>query len=107
MMLEVEILEVKRTRLLELGIEWPDTLSLSPLPAMVASALTAPSSTTGSSTTTGGTLTLRDLRFNLNSGTIAASLSPVTVHARKQDSDANILANPRIRARNHEKAKKS
>jgi general secretion pathway protein D len=27
------------------------------------------------------------------------------VHARKQDSDANILANPRIRARNHEKAK--
>ncbi|MFC3110105.1 secretin N-terminal domain-containing protein [Undibacterium arcticum] len=104
-MLEVEILEVKRTRLLELGIEWPDTLSLSPLPAMVASALTAPSSTTGSSTTTGGTLTLRDLRFNLNSGTIAASLSPVTVHARKQDSDANILANPRIRARNHEKAK--
>jgi general secretion pathway protein D len=86
-MLEVEILEVKRTRLQDLGIKWPDALTLTPLPS-----------------TAGGTLTLRELR-NLNSDTIGAAISPLTVNARQQDTDANILANPRIRARNHEKAK--
>lgn len=86
-MLEVEILEIKRTRLLELGVRLPDRLTLTPLP--------------GSS---GGTLTLSDLR-NLNSGKLAAGVDPVTVNAHKQDTDANILANPRIRARNRERAK--
>lgn len=87
-MLELEVLEIKRTRLLELGIQWPNSLTLTPLPS-----------------SSGGTLTLRDLRTNLNSGTIGASVGPVTLHARKEDGDANLLANPRIRARNHEKAK--
>ncbi|TCP10610.1 general secretion pathway protein D [Crenobacter luteus] len=86
-MLEVEILEIKRSRLLELGIDWPDSISLSPL-----------------ASSAGGALTLRDLR-NLNSGGIGASVGPVTVNARKFDTDAKILANPRIRARNREKAK--
>jgi general secretion pathway protein D len=82
-MLEVEILEVKRTRLLDLGIRWPDQLSLSPLPA---------------------SLTLADLR-SLNSSRISAGIGPVTLNAKKIDADANILANPRIRVRNREKAK--
>ena len=86
-MLDVEILEVKRTRLLGLGIQWPDQLSLAPLPA-----------------TSGGSLTLNDLR-NLNSSSVGAAIGPVTINARKTDSDANILANPRIRVRNREKAK--
>jgi general secretion pathway protein D len=87
-MLEVEILEVKRTRLLELGIQWPNSLSLTPL------------SLTGAS----GKLTLADLGHQ-NSDTLAAGVSPATVRARSEDSDANLLANPRIRTRNHEKAK--
>lgn len=86
-MLEVEILEIKRTRLLDLGIRWPDQLSLTPL-ASAAS----------------GVLTMADLR-NLNGAGIAAGIGPVMLNARKADSDANILANPRIRARNREKAK--
>jgi general secretion pathway protein D len=86
-MMEVEILEVKRTRLLDLGIRWPDQLSLSPIAGGA-----------------GGVLTVADLR-NLSSATTAASIGPVTINARKTDSDANILANPRIRARNREKAK--
>ena len=87
-MLEVEILEVKRTRLLELGIQWPNSLSLTPL--------SLGGGTTG--------LTLRDLRGQ-NSGTIGAGIGPITVKARQDDSDAKLLANPRIRARNREKAK--
>lgn len=90
-MLEVEILEIKRNKLMDLGIQWPDSLSLSPLPSAAASAA-------------GGVLTLRDLR-GLNSSTIAAGIGATVINARRQDADANILANPRIRARNHEKAK--
>ena len=86
-MLEVEILEIKRSRLLNLGVQWPQSIGLAPLAAAG-----------------GAGLTLNDLR-NLNRDRIGASISPVTVNAKKQDSDANILANPRIRARNHEKAK--
>lgn len=88
-MLEVEILEVKRTRLLELGIQWPNSLSLTPLPLTGA---------------TGSKLTLADLGKQ-SSSTLAAGVSPATVHARNEDTDANLLANPRIRTRNHEKAK--
>jgi general secretion pathway protein D len=86
-MLEVEVLEVKRTRLLELGIQWPGQLSLTPL-----------------STTGGTTVTLNDLR-NINSNTLGAGINPVVVNLRKQDSDANLLANPRIRSKNREKAR--
>jgi general secretion pathway protein D len=86
-MLEVEILEVKRTRLLDLGVRWPDQLSLTPLP-----------------TAAGGSLTLADLR-NLTSATVGATVGPLSINAKKTDTDANLLANPRIRARNREKAK--
>lgn len=86
-MLEVEILEVKRTRLLDLGIRWPDQLSLAPI-----------------ASGTGGVLTVADLR-NLNSATTAAAVGQVSIIAKKTDGDANILANPRIRVRNRDKAK--
>lgn len=85
-MLEVEILEVKRTRLLDLGIRWPEQISLSPLAAST------------------GALSVADLR-GLNSETLGATIGPATINAKKVDSDTNILANPRIRVRNREKAK--
>ena len=86
-MLEVEILEVKRTRLLDLGVRWPEQLSLNPL----------------SSSTTRG-LTVSDLR-GVNATTLGATINPLVINARKVDGDANILANPRIRVRNREKAR--
>jgi general secretion pathway protein D len=94
-MLEVEILEVKRTRLLDLGIRWPDQLTLTPL---------ATSATSSTGAVAGGALTLADLR-GLNSASIGAGIGPVSINAKKTDTNANILANPRIRARNREKAK--
>ena len=86
-MLEVEILEVKRTRLQSLGINWPGQLSLAPL---------ASSSTAG--------LTVADLR-GLNSATLGAKIDPLVINANRVDGDANILANPRIRVRNRDKAR--
>lgn len=85
-MLEVEVMEVKRSRLLELGIQWPSQLGLAPLK--------------GSS----GAVTLADLN-NLSGSTIQATLGSTLINARKEDQNGNILANPRIRVRNKEKAK--
>lgn len=107
-MLEVEILEVKRTRLQQLGMQWPASLGLTPLPSAATTTVGTGTGSTGTTTTTTtGTsngLTLRDLS-HLNRGTIGASIGSATLNANVQDGDANLLANPRIRARNHEKAK--
>jgi len=86
-MLEVEILEVKRSRLMDLGVVWPTTLGFSPL------------------STSGGTgITVYDLN-NLNQRTIGVTGAQLAINANKNDSDSNLLANPRIRVRNKEKAK--
>ncbi|SFV14638.1 secretin N-terminal domain-containing protein [Pseudoduganella namucuonensis] len=86
-MLDVEILEVKRTRLMELGVAWPSQLTLSPL---ISSG--------------GNVLTINDLN-HLNQRTIGLSSLSATINANKTDGDTNLLANPRIRVRNKEKAK--
>lgn len=85
-MLELEVLEVRRNRLLELGVQWPDQLTLTPLPSA------------------GTTVTLNDLN-NLSSSRTGATLANTIINLRKQDGDVNLLANPRIRAKNREKAK--
>lgn len=95
-MLEVEILEIKRSRLMELGIAWPTGVSLEPL--------TLPGVIGGDGTTTPQPLTLAGLR-RLNSGNIGISGISATINANKKDGDSNTLANPRIRVRNKEKAK--
>jgi len=86
-MLDVEILEVKRTRLLALGVQWPSSLGLSPL-----------------SSSNGTGITVYDLN-NLNQRTIGVTGVSATINANQTDTDSNLLANPRIRVRNKEKAK--
>ncbi len=82
-MLEVEVLEVKTTRLKELGIKWPGSFSLS-----------TPTTAT----------TLRQLRDLTGNDLLASSLS-TTLNFKLEDGDTNVLASPRIRVRNREKAK--
>ncbi|WP_229423428.1 secretin and TonB N-terminal domain-containing protein [Massilia frigida] len=87
-MLEVEVLEVKRTRLMELGIRWPDKATLS---------------------LAGGGESLSPLTVaslgGINRGSINVAIGSATINANQVDTDGNILANPRIRVRNKEKAK--
>ena len=94
-MLEVEVLELSRSRLQDLGIQYPTSAAFSP------SHVAAAAATGGGS----GNLLLSDLSHQ-NSDTIgvAGSLA-VTVNAMKQAGLVNTLASPRIRARNKEKAK--
>ncbi|MBS4095539.1 MAG: type II and III secretion system protein [Sulfuricella sp.] len=108
-MLEVEVLEVSRTRLSQIGIDYPNQVTFT---AMGGAALAAAAAggTTGTTTTTGSTpssnaITLNDLR-QLNGNRIATSPAlAATINLKLQDGDANLLASPRIRVRNREKAK--
>jgi general secretion pathway protein D len=86
-MLDVEILEVSAARLTDLGINYPNGLTLTPLSA--------------SGTSTG--LTISQLR-SLTSDNVGVSISPLQINLRREVSDAQVLANPRIRAKNREKA---
>jgi general secretion pathway protein D len=88
-MLEVEVLEVGTSLLDNIGIQYPSQLSLS----MIGAAGTA------------GSATLSELK-NRNSGMVRVSLSDpaFVVNMLHQDGDTNLLANPRIRVKNHEKA---
>ena len=84
-MMEVEVLEVQRSGLTELGIKFPDSLTLTPI---------APA--TG--------FTLGNVR-DINRDTIGVNVPSLTLNLHRDVGDVHILANPKIRARNHEKAK--
>lgn len=82
-MLEVEVLEVSHDRLSNLGVEFPNQVSIAtPDSANTIGALKA--------------LTRNDL---------LVSKLGLGINLRLEDSDANLLASPRIRARNKEKAR--
>lgn len=85
-MLEVEVMEVKTTRLTELGINVPNAVTFSPLPLPGQSGLTLDS-------------------FNsINSSRVGVSVGNVLLNLRREVGDFNTLANPRIRSRSREKA---
>jgi general secretion pathway protein D len=87
-MLEVEVLEVNRTRLSQIGINFPSKLTLT---------------AQGATPNTG--LTLNQLQ-NLNSSDLVTSPAlATTLNLMLQDGTTNLLASPRIRVRNREKAK--
>lgn len=85
-MMEVEILEVKTSRLTELGINFPNSLTLTPLAA---------AGQTG--------LTLGSLN-GINNDRIGVGVASLLINLRREVGDFNILSNPRIRTKSREKA---
>ncbi|MCC6532007.1 MAG: hypothetical protein IT531_05620 [Burkholderiales bacterium] len=85
-MLDLEVLEVSRSRLSELGIRYPSQVNFGPVGAAGAA---APST------------------FVLSSGQLMATVAnpALVLNLKLQDSSTNTLANPRIRVRNREKAR--
>jgi general secretion pathway protein D len=84
-MLEVEVLEISGSRLSDIGLKFPSSFTAA-VPG-------------------GDGLTLDALR-NVRSGNLLVGPSPsVALSLLLQDGDSNLLASPRIRARNREKAK--
>lgn len=89
-MLDVEVMEVSRTRLRELGIKYPDTLAIS-----LQGAAGIP-----------GQVSLREWRDSKSDLVQLAFSNPLFLLALKQqDGVTNTLANPRIRVKNHDKAR--
>ncbi|MEO5658482.1 MAG: secretin N-terminal domain-containing protein [Polaromonas sp.] len=89
-MLEVEVLEISRDRISNIGLKWPDAASLTLPPG------TGPS----------GELTIGDLRtIGRNQLLLGPARLGLGVNAKMIDSDANLLASPRIRVRHKEKAR--
>lgn len=86
-MLEVEVMDVSTTVLNNLGLDFPNSFTFSPLPEEGAAGLTL--SSLGA----------------LNPSRIGISLPNLVLNLRREVGDSNILANPKIRARNKEKAR--
>lgn len=104
-MLDVEVLEITRGRLQELGLRFPDQIGYGLLQPTTSSTIVN-SGVTQTSTTLGGTLAagLVDLRNRVGL-TSFVSNPAVTLNLRNEVGDGNLLANPRIRVKNREKAK--
>jgi general secretion pathway protein D len=86
-MLEVEVLEISRTRAQDLGVQFPSELRLEsvlPLSSAVAAG-----------------------RINVRDANLVATIANPALRLGLQSSDGNttLLANPRIRAKNREKAR--
>lgn len=105
-MLEVEVLEVSHNKLMELGIKYPDQVTFSLGAAATAAAAAAGGA--GAIAGSAGGLTLRDLK-NINDSKInvfsSAGALNLVLDLKKTDGATNILASPRIRVKQNEKAK--
>lgn len=101
-LLEVEVLEVSSNRLHNLGLQWPDQMSFSP----AAMTKLIPGTDGTALLYRAGTNTLNELR-HLNGGQIISTVSDPAfiLNLKAQDGTTNLLANPKIRVKNREKAK--
>ena len=94
-MLELEVLEVSRTRMQTLGIQWPTSLSYG-----------NPALSTGSTPGTGTTTPPANIPLNTTNGLVWFTANPaIVVNLLATDSDNRLLANPKVRVKNREKAK--
>jgi len=95
-LIEVEVLEIARSKLLNLGITPPGSFT--------ASATSIAKGATAGATGGASGLVLSDLSHQ-NANTISVSSVSLTANALQTVGNTNTLASPRIRARNKEKAK--
>ena len=102
-MLEVEVLEVKRSRLLDMGIQYPNTFTALNIATQTTQTFQGGTAVVSAPTQTQNIVTVDTLK-NLRSSSIAVSPN-LQLNLKKEDGDVQILANPRIRVMNKQKAK--
>lgn len=97
-MLELEVLEISRSKLQQIGLQWPSSLAYSLVGAGAAGGTTAAAGVPG-------VLTLAEW-LGRNSGLVRLTVSDPLFLAslQQQVGSANLLANPRLRVKNREKA---
>ncbi|MES2099753.1 MAG: tetratricopeptide repeat protein [Pseudomonadota bacterium] len=103
-LLDVEVLEVKRARLTEIGIDPPGKFTVLNI---VANPSTVVSTATGATTVVNNTLTTTQLTLDRlrNIASSSVGIDNPSLNLRAENGDTNILANPRIRVKNRDKAR--
>jgi general secretion pathway protein D len=97
-MLEVEVLEIGRNKLLNLGLQYPDKINVNWLTAGAA----AGGVPAGFEISSAG---VNRSGSNLDQLTGFIANPALLINLKQQDGIVNVLANPRIRVKNREKAK--
>ncbi len=104
-MLDVEVLEMTRSKLQELGLRFPDQIGYGLLQRTTESSVYS----NGVPITTeilGGALAAGNIDLRNTSGLTSYVANPaLMLNLKNQTGDGNMLANPRIRVKNREKAK--
>lgn len=94
--LDLQVLEVSRTRMQTLGIQWPTSVSYGNVTL----------SNTGNTGTGTTTPTPPNIALNSTNGLVWFTANPaIVINLLAQDSDARLLASPKVRVKNREKAK--
>lgn len=103
--LDVEVLEISRNQLYEIGLKFPDQIGYGLL-VPTTTTITQTDTSTQTTVNLGGTLApgFVDLQ---NRGALTSFVAnpAVVLNLKSLGGDSNLLANPRIRVRNREKAK--
>jgi len=111
-LMDVEVLEVSNNDVLDMGIKYPGSVSATVYGNSIGAAPTTTKNADGTTTITpassltAGSITLDQLR-NINSSDVLVNLGVPTVTANfnQTKGKTNILANPKIRVKNRDKAK--
>lgn len=97
-MLEVEVMEINRRNFEQLGLQYPSQIGLGVKGNAKGNATT--------SVPTPGELTFTELRhFNGDFGVFSVNDPALVLNLLHQDTDTNLLANPKIRVKSRDKAK--
>jgi general secretion pathway protein D len=104
-MLDVEVLEITRGKLQELGLRYPDQIGYGLLQPTTSSTIVN-SGVTQTTTNLGGTLAPGYVDLQNRGGLTGFVSNPaLMLNLRSEAGDGKLLANPRIRVKNREKAK--
>ena len=106
-MLEVEVLEVSRNKLLDLGPQFPEQVGYGKItPDVVNSVLGTSGNIISQTTTFGGALAPGNIDLRNHAGLTTYVANPgILLNLKDQDGSSRLLANPRIRVKNRDKAK--
>lgn len=106
-MLELEVLEISRSKLLDLGVDFPDQVGYGLLtPSIPAASQIVNGVVISGTTQLGGKLLDGNVNLRQRGDMVPFIANPAAMlRLRAEDGDSSTLANPRIRVRNREKAK--
>ena len=99
-MLEVEVLEVDHNKLTQIGAQYPSSVTFSVGAPAVAGTTTAAAVQGGTTLQSLKNINSNDIKVLTNAGAIS-----MVMNLKQQDGSSNLLASPRIRVKQDEKAK--